>query len=131
MVGVIWFVQIVHYPLFPLVGEERFSTYAGRNQRLTTCLLVVPMVAELVTAILLARRDASGPSQSLAWAGLTLLSLIWVSTAALQLPLHMRLRRGFDASVQRRLVYSNWLRTAAWTARGIIAMLMLAPRLGP
>lgn len=28
MVGVIWFVQIVHYPLLEKVGTDRFSTYS-------------------------------------------------------------------------------------------------------
>ena len=32
-----------------------------------------------------------------------------------------------QTDIQRRLVLSNWLRTAAWTARGIIAMAMVAP----
>src|SRR5437867_5579925 len=119
--------QVVHYPLFGLVGQERIGVYAGRNQRLTTRLLVVPMVAELVTAIILAERSAAGPGRALAWAGLVLLAVIWLSTAVLQFPQHLRLRRGFDARVQRQLVLSNWVRTMAWTARGIIAMVMIAP----
>jgi len=128
MVGVIWFVQIVHYPLFALANHERFTEYARRNQRLTTCLLALPMVVELVTAIILAGSYAADQGRSLAWTGLALLALIWISTVAVQLPQHRRLSRGFDADVQRRLVYSNWPRTAAWTARGIIAMAMIATR---
>ena len=27
MAGIIWFVQVVHYPLFPLVGGDRFVAY--------------------------------------------------------------------------------------------------------
>ena len=127
MAGVIWFVQIIHYPLFSLVGPERFSDYAGRHQRLALRLLGVPMLVELVSAIALAARISTAPGRTLARVGLALLVLIWISTAVFQLPRHRRLLRGFDPGVQRGLLISNWLRTAAWTARGLIALAMLAP----
>lgn len=59
------------------------------------------------------------------WIGLVLLVLIWVSTFAVQVPLHERLALGFDRAVWHRLVATNWLRTIAWTVRGIIALLLL------
>ncbi len=126
MVGVIWFVQILHYPLFPFVGQEAFPAYAAQHQRLAVRLLTAPMVVELASAVALAVRYSSGPGRALAWAGLALLGVIWLSTAALQLPQHRRLRHGFDAGIQGGLVVSNWLRTWAWTARGVIALAMLA-----
>jgi hypothetical protein len=38
----------------------------------------------------------------------------------------MRLSTGFDPVVHRRLVRTNWVRTAAWTARGAAAVAMIA-----
>jgi hypothetical protein len=32
MVGLIWFVQIVHYPLFKMVGDDGFSEYERCHQ---------------------------------------------------------------------------------------------------
>jgi hypothetical protein len=127
MVGVIWFVQIIHYPLFSLVGQERFPVYAERHQRLALRLLGVPMFVELVTAVLLVARSSTNRGRALAWAGLVLLIVIWISTALFQIPRHRRLLRGFDPAVQRGLLLSNWLRTAAWTARGLIALALIAP----
>jgi hypothetical protein len=40
--------------------------------------------------------------------------------------MHRRLERGFDADAHRRLVLGNWVRTVAWTARGVILLLILA-----
>jgi hypothetical protein len=58
--------------------------------------------------------------------GICLLAVIWLSTFFAQVPLHARLAKGFDAVTHRRLVLSNWLRTAAWTGRGILALVMLS-----
>jgi hypothetical protein len=49
-----------------------------------------------------------------------LLALIWLSTAVVQVPLHQSLAARYDDSTLRRLVRSNWLRTMAWTARGLL-----------
>ena len=61
----------------------------------------------------------------LPWIGLAVLALIWVSTFAVQVPLHARLASGFDRAVWHRLVVTNWLRTLAWTVRAGIAVLLL------
>jgi len=47
MVGVIWFVQIVHYPLFALVGEAAFSEYERHHARRTGWVVAIPMLLEL------------------------------------------------------------------------------------
>ena len=60
MVGLIWFVQIVHYPLFSRVGEEAFQRYETDHQRLTTWVVGPPMLAEFATAILLVWCRPSG-----------------------------------------------------------------------
>ena len=36
MVGLIWFVQIVHYPLYANVGREQFPEYEALHNRMTT-----------------------------------------------------------------------------------------------
>lgn len=125
MVGVIWFVQIVHYPLFSRVGQSVFSEYERHHARRTGWVVVLPMLLELVTAIaiVLVRGGA------LAWCGLAMLAVIWGSTGLLQVPAHRRLGGGFEANTHRRLVKTNWVRTVAWSGRGLIACaLLVSPR---
>jgi hypothetical protein len=124
MTGVIWFVQVVHYPLFARVGAGGFRAYAAEHGRRTTWVVAAPMLVELGTgAALLWRRPAFVPAPA-AWAGAALLAAIWLSTWGLQVPRHADLAAGFDARAHRRLVVGNWLRTAAWTARaGLLAAL--------
>ena len=116
LVGLIWMVQAVHYPLFAQVGEAqaRISWVVGP-----------PMLVELATAVWLVVRPPPGLPAWAPWLGLLLLALIWLSTAALQVPEHRRLEVGFDPAAVRRLVRSNWLRTALWTARGALALFLL------
>jgi hypothetical protein len=120
MIGVIWFVQVVHYPLFAGVGAAGFCGYAVEHARRTTWVVAPPMLIELGTGLaLLWRRPDMMP---LTWAatGLVLLAVVWAATFGLAVPRHAELGRGFDARAHRRLVRTNWVRTAAWTARGAL-----------
>lgn len=126
MTGVIWFVQVVHYPLFDGVGLEGFKLYETRHSNLTTFVVLVPMVTELVTAVLLVWRR---PGFAAAWElylGLGLVIIIWLSTALLQVPQHSKLAFGFDASAHGFLVSSNWVRTVAWSLRSALIMAWLS-----
>ena len=121
LVGLIWTIQMVHYPLFAQVGPEHFVAYHRRHTREITLVVGPLMLAELVTAALLVLEGNRDP-----WllASLPLLALIWISTGFVQIPLHNTLTTGFDAHAHRRLVTTNWWRTAAWSARGVCIMMM-------
>ena len=85
------------------------------------------MLLEAMAAILLVALVPQGQviGMPMRWIGLLILGLIWVSTFAVQVPLHGKLAKGFDRAVWCRLVATNWLRTVAWTLRGIVAILLL------
>ena len=127
MVGLIWFVQIVHYPLFAYVGGSSSPAYAAQHQRRTGWVVGPPMLMELVTAVLLVVATPPGVAPLGPWIGAALLAVVWLSTAVLQIPAHRRLTSGWDAEAGARLVATNWVRTGAWTARGVLALGLLAP----
>jgi hypothetical protein len=122
MTGLIWFVQVVHYPLFDRVGKAEFAGYERQNTRRTGWVVGGPMLLELALALLL----VWSPGGLMAWIGLGLLGIVWLSTAIGQMPAHLRLEQGFDAQAYRRLVRGNWIRTVCWTLRGVLAIVMLA-----
>jgi len=125
MVGLIWFVQIVHYPLFVQVGLSFFAEYETNHSRLTTWVVGPPMLMEGVTAIGLLLYKPYGISSSQLWFGLALLLMIWASTGFLQVPQHDILTRGFNMEAHHFLVASNWVRTVAWSLRGVLVLAML------
>jgi len=125
MVGVIWFVQVVHYPLMARVSASEFAAYEHEHQNRTTFVVAPTMLIEAVAAAVLLVVAPPGLGRILPAAGIALLAVIWLSTFLVQVPLHMRLADGFDAGVHRKLVWSNWLRTLAWTGRGGLVLVML------
>ncbi len=125
MIGVIWFVQLCHYPLFALVGVEAFPAFEAAYTRSTVFVIVPLMLGELVTALWLAFGPLPGPLRPLGWWSLALLALIWASTFLVQVPLHHQLSAGFDAAIHERLVRTNWIRTTVWSGRGFLAMGLL------
>src|SRR5215212_9645273 len=130
MVGVIWFVQLVHYPLFARVGRPGFAAYSGSHARLTGLVVGPPMLLEAATAVALVVWTPPGISVPLVWVGLILVAGIWLSTAFLQSPRHTTLGRGFDPSAHRFLVTSNWLRTVLWSLRGLVVLCILSEAMG-
>ena len=122
MCGVIWFVQLVHYPLFAAVGVNGFAEYEAAHTMRTTWVVMPPMLVELVTAVGLVLSRPAGLGATETVIGLALVLLIWASTFSLQVPAHGALARGFDAAVAARLVSTNWIRTAAWSARALLVM---------
>ncbi len=125
MVGLIWMVQVVHYPLFAFIGQQGYQEYQKRHQMLTTFVVGPPMLVEAFTSILLAWYPPTGVSYWQIFTGIALMFVIWLSTAAIQVPCHGKLALGFDKRIHRRLVASNWIRTLAWSARGVLVGWML------
>ena len=125
MNGIIWFVQLVHYPLLSHAERSTFPAFAAAYQRRTTWVVLPLMAAELATAALIVRY-APPALRSLSIWGLALLGIIWLSTALLQVPRHRRLAERFEPTVHRGLVRANWIRTVAWTTRSAIALALVA-----
>jgi len=124
MTGVIWFVQVVHYPLFDGTGRSEFSAYEQRHAMSTTYVVAPLMLLEGATALLLFWFRPAGMATWQLCAGSALLAVIWLSTTFLQVPCHEVLSRGFDSDVHKRLVSTNWIRTVAWSLRGLLVLWM-------
>ena len=126
MVGLIWFVQRVHYPLLSGVGMREFATYEQAHVGRTFPVVGPPMVLEAVTGAALVAVDLPGVPTAIPWIGVALLALVWLATAMLLVPRHRELSAGFDARSHRQLVAFNWIRTLAWSLRGALVLWMLA-----
>lgn len=122
MVGLIWLVQHVSYPLLARVGAAEAVAYEQAHVRRIGWVVGPPMLLELASTVLLLAWEVPWATQSEAWLGAGLLAGVWLSTALLQVPAHGALEGGFDVAVHRRLVRSNWIRTVLWSARGLLVL---------
>jgi hypothetical protein len=125
MVGLIWMVQVVHYPLFDRVERADFPRFAADHQWLTTWVVAPPMLVELLTALYLLWHCPEAVPAWTAWLGGGLVVLLWLATILAQVPQHNILAQGFNEAAYRALVDSNWVRTIAWSLRGVLVLWMV------
>ena len=120
LVGLIWMIQVVAYPLFARVASADFPAYHEAHSRLITYVVAPLMLGELVFATLWIVEPLDAIPHPIVWVGAALAAAVWVVTMFISVPQHTKLARGFDGHTHRVLVTTNWFRTALWTIRGAI-----------
>jgi len=126
MTGVIWTVQLVHYPLLASVGVDEAAAVAVRHQRMMSWVVGPPMLAEGAATVWLLISPPEGLQWWLPWASAVMLATVLGCTVLLSVPLHAQMATSPLADTGRRLVVTNWPRTAGWTARLVLGAAMLA-----
>ncbi len=120
MVGLIWTIQLVHYPAFEFVALDQFKEFHNFHTRRITYVVLPVMVVELLTAGALAYQ-----LNFVYLINFGLIILIWASTFFILVPYHNQLSQTNEPHLIRSLVFANWVRTALWTMR--LLLLALAP----
>jgi hypothetical protein len=116
MTGLVWFVQVVHYPLFQNITNN-FVAYEQLHTRLTGRITAPAMLVELTATLLM---WWFWPSYYVLNTIISILLLIiWLSTFFIQIPLHNKLCFAYNLENCRKLKNTNWIRTIAWTLKGI------------
>lgn len=125
MTGLIWCIQVAHYPLMSGWPHDDFGRWEALHRSRIGVVVVPVMLAEGIASIAIVLRRPAGVPAWMPWAAAVLLMAIWASTFLVQVPLHERLSAGWDAAAHARLVATNWIRTALWTGRLGLAVAML------
>jgi len=115
LTGVIWTVQLVHYPGFAQANPDTFPEFHQQHSTRISWVVMGPMVLELLLAGALAWQ---GHELGLVrWWQLALVLFVWAATFFISVPFHNRLAQGYDYVAIDGLVRTNWARTIAWTIR--------------
>lgn len=122
MTGVIWIIQLVQYPFFSKVNAENFPKYHAAHTFWITPVVAPTMIVELITSILMIFYPLKTIDYKLLWLGLILTIIVWTSTFFVQIPLHNKLSKGFNANAHLKLVNTNWIRTIAWSIRCVLVI---------
>jgi hypothetical protein len=118
--GFIWTMQILNYPLLRHIAEPGFAAYeTAHNQRFAAVVAPGVLVVLITTVLLFVMRPSPLPIAAPICATVLFVVII-ASTVLWQAPAHGRLATGLDTSVHAMLVRTNWLRTIAWTALGLL-----------
>lgn len=122
MMGLVWYVQLVHYPSFHFVDEDRFTEFHTHHSLKTGFIVMPVMSLELSTSAALAWSDGWLTLNAL---GFYVVILIWISTLFFSVPKHNALTHGKVDSLITRLVNTNWIRTALWSIKSGLSFWIL------
>ena len=89
MTGLIWFVQVVHYPLMEGWPHDDFGSWEAAHREHTGPVVIPPMLIEGVVAVWLLMHRPRGVNPFLPVLGIIALLGIWGSTFFLQVPCHL------------------------------------------
>jgi hypothetical protein len=124
MIGVIWMVQLVHYPLFEKVGRDNFAHYEKAHVGRMSFVVMPAMLIELFSSLGLFLFD-----QNAIYVGsFVLLVVAWVVTFFFSVPAHRKLSALFDQKAFKSLLQTNWIRALAWSSRGLLLLYALLER---
>ena len=121
--GLIWTIQLVHYPFFRFADQDNFEEAMGFHRVRISWIVVPVMLAELFTSGWLAFYADSW--QSLHLAGFIIVLLIWLVSFFLQVPIHAKLSKGYNLDLIQKLVSTNLLRTLLWTVKAGLSVEIL------
>lgn len=125
VLGQIWLVQIVIYPLFGQVGETEYVAYHRFYSRHIPLPVIVPGFASFLLPGALAYFGPVVP----AWMSIANIAMGVVGllvTVLLEIPRHGRLEKGGKSRVTiAELVRFNWPRTLSISAQSLVALSML------
>ena len=121
MVGIIWIIQLLHYPAFHFIDKASYSAFQDFHMNRVSFIVVPTMITEFVSGVLVV---LILPKYFLFKISLGILASIWIVTFLFFTKLHQSLTVGYDEVLVNKLVRLNWLRTALWTARLFILFIM-------
>lgn len=121
LVGLIWVIQLVHYPSFKFIDQLEFARFNEFHQMRISFVVIPCMLVELFSGVVLTFGWEFQVYQVPVIASLMILFLIWVHTFTFFVPLHRSFLAGEKKDLLiKKLVMHNWVRTLAWSSKAII-----------
>jgi len=116
--GAAFIESFVNYPSWHLIGPAEFTQYHRFiSPRILTFLVAPALLGTVFTILLLWFKPAAIPTR-VVWLAIALQVIVWVSTAAVQVPIQIQLSaHGLSIPLIERLIQTNfWLRRIPYAA---------------
>ena len=124
MVGVIWIVQLVHYPTFLFIDEQKSNDFQKFHMSRISYIVMPAMTTELFSGIYIFIYSNMAIDSNLFLLALTVLIINWIITALVFVKMHNKLLINYKIEIISLLVKWNWLRTLLWSVRLILLLRM-------
>jgi len=125
MVGVIWIVQLVHYPTFLFIDEQKSYDFQKFHMSRISYIVMPAMTTELFSGIYIYIYSNMAIESNLFLLALTILIINWIITALVFVKMHNKLLINYKIEIISLLVKWNWLRTLLWSVRLILLLRMV------
>ena len=125
MVGVIWIVQLVHYPTFLFIDEQKSYDFQKFHMSRISYIVMPAMTTELFSGIYIYIYSNMAIDSNLFLLALTILIINWIITALVFVEMHNKLLINYKIEIISLLVKWNWLRTLLWSVRLILLLRMV------
>lgn len=114
LTGLIWTIQLVHYPSFRFVNKSNYLEFQHHHVHSIDKIVIPLMVVEIVSSFGLFWFDGFFSLNAL---GFYIVLLIWIATGLFSVPAHSKLEKGKNEEAINKLVSTNWIRTFLWTLK--------------
>ena len=114
LVGMIWTVQVVHYPLWRQIGDDAFRECHGRHMVRMTLVVAPLVIAEFLTAVALVAYGARGVWLLVSFAPMV---VNWISRCLCR----FRCMPGWRSGSTRKSIEGWWCRIGGEPRRGRFA----------
>ena len=121
MVGVIWTIQLVHYPSFNFINQKDYIKFQNFHMKRISLIVMPIMGIELFSGLVIIFFEMK--NGIIFYFSIFILILIWLLTGIIFSRLHQKLTMGYRILIINRLIKMNWLRTFLWTLRIFLLML--------
>jgi hypothetical protein len=125
MTGVIWIIQMIHYPSFLHISPDRFPEFHRFHSSQITWIVGPMMLLQLGSALSLTWSAPALYPSFWNWVFLGLSLAVFFATAAFSIPAHQELSQAFQPAALSRLVQTNWIRTVLWTLHCLLCFWVL------
>lgn len=120
LIGLSWFVLVVHYPLFQEIPQNSFASYVHITRKKNLFVVLFPIFFEALSGVLIFFKDRES---SLFFTSLIILAFIWISMF-----FSFRNLLQLEKRKTEKLIYSllsiHLIRTLSWSFRGAILLLL-------
>jgi hypothetical protein len=118
MVGVIWVIQLIHYPSFHFIKKSKYSKFQQFHMNRISIIVIPTMIIEIISGLLIFWSVFH--SNIFFISSLFILISIWGITFIFFTKMHQGLVFGYNQEIVNKLILINWSRTLLWSLRLII-----------
>lgn len=125
LLGMLWFMQLVHYPLFRRI-KENFVKYEREHIKRILSLLMPLSIIDLALNVMLVISLERGRYIFLISFALAMNIITWLSALFFQVEQHHALSEHFSKNMVHKLVKTNWISTIAWSIKAALIFALIA-----